>query len=426
MNGRRVAVVGLGVATSLGLDVEALWASVLAGHSGVRHVRQFPSEGFPVRIGSEVDLDAVRARFGPDEPATSRTMTFARWAADRAWAAAGLDGSRAIGPRGATCIGAGGCPAIEDRLDGLTPALLDDGAAQLVRALGQARAGRVTAAPEDLDAVSRALAVRFGLHGPSMTVHSACASATQAIGEAYRLIRSGRADVVLTGGADSMMSMFCVAGFTLLGALSRRSDPAAASRPFDRERDGFVLGEGGGMIVLEEWEQAVKRGAEPIAEIIGYGSSMDAYRFTDVHPDGRGAATCMLRALADAGVAADAIDYVNAHGTSTVQNDRVETQAIKTVFGAAARRLAVSSTKSQLGHLLCAAGGVELILTVLALRDGVAPPTINLEHPDPDCDLDYVPNEARRLDLSVAISNSFGFGGQNGTLVVRRAQAGGA
>jgi 3-oxoacyl-[acyl-carrier-protein] synthase II len=416
---RRVAVVGLGVATALGLEVDDVWRAVLAGRSGIGQIRQFPSDAFPVKIGSEVDLSALNLRLDrPPTPATlNRTLAFACWAADRAWDTAGLTVAPIDPPRAASCVGAGVFPAMESRLDGLTPAVLDDPSAIARRDLERAR--RPESAGQDLGSVSLMLSARFGLEGPSVTVHSACASATQAIGEAFHMISSDRADVVLTGGADSMMSMFCVAGFTLLGALSRHPSPDGASRPFDRTRDGFVLGEGAGIAVLEELEHARRRGAPILGEVIGYGSSLDAYRFTDVHPDGRGAVACMRRALTSAGVRPEEVGYVNAHGTSTYQNDRVETRALKEVFGDHARRLSISSTKSQLGHLLCAAGGIEFVFSVLALRDQVLPPTINLDHPDPECDLDYVPHHSREAEVGVAISNSFGFGGQNGTVVVR-------
>jgi len=420
MTSRRVAVVGLGAATSLGLDVEDVWQAVLDGRSGVAPITQFPSAGFPMRIASEVDLTRLRERLAfADRAPSNRTLAFACWAADRAWENAGLANQPVDVARTAVCVGAGLFPVMEERLDGLTPAILDDPRALLHRGLARAERRAAQEQP-DLGSVSLALARRFGAGGPARTVHSACASATQAIGDAYRMIQAGRADVVVTGGADSMVSMFCVAGFTLLGALSRNPDPARASRPFDRLRDGFVLGEGAGIVILEDMAHAERRGARILAEAIGYGSSMDAYRFTDMHPDGRGAAQCLQRALDDAGIDAAAVDYINAHGTSTPQNDRVETRAITNVFGEAARSVAISSTKSQLGHLLCAAGGIEYVLTVLALRDQVAPPTINLEQPDPECDLDYVPNTCRPARIDVALSNSFGFGGQNATLVVRR------
>lgn len=419
---RRVVVTGLGVATSLGLDVEDVWRAVLDGRSGIGRIRQFCSDAFPVGIGAEVDLEMLHARGGgvPAHDPDNRTLAFAHWAAERAWSAAGLERAPIDRTRAAVCIGAGVFPAMENRLDGVEPDMLDDPRTLVARSLQRLYRRPELAFQQELGAVSSSLALRLGVHGPSLTVHSACASATQAIGQAARLIRDGRADLVLTGGADSMMSMFSVAGFTLLGALSRNPDPRAASRPFDQRRDGFVLGEGAGMAVVEELDHARERGETIVAEVIGYGSSLDAFRFTDVHPDGRGASECMRRALDDAGISPEQVDYVNAHGTSTYQNDLIETRALKDVFGAHARRLAISSTKSQLGHLLCAAGGVEFVATVLALRDRVLPATINLEHPDPECDLDYVPNRSREADVSVAISNSFGFGGQNGTVVLRR------
>ncbi len=424
---RRVAVVGLGVATSLGCEVEELWRALLEGRSGVARIRQFPSDAFPVSIGSEVDLAALQERLGERAAGLhgNRTLTFATWAAERAWCDAGLDGDGGLDPRrAAVCLGAGLFPAIEDRLEGLTPDLFDDEAAPFARTLELLARRPGLLAQQDLGAVSLRLSRRFGLSGPSVTVHSACASATQAIGQSWEMVRHGQADVVLTGGADSMLSMFCVAGFTLLGALSRRADPATASRPFDLQRDGFVLGEGAGVLVLEELQHALRRGARVLCELAGYGSSLDAWRFTDVHPQGRGAADCLRRALDAAGIAPEAVDYVNAHGTSTWQNDRVETRALHEVFGAHARRLAVSSTKSQLGHLLCAAGGVEAVVTALALRDQVLPPTLNLEQRDPDCDLDYVAGRSRPARVDVALSNSFGFGGQNATLVLRRVETG--
>jgi 3-oxoacyl-[acyl-carrier-protein] synthase II len=272
-----------------------------------------------------------------------------------------------------------------------------------------------------MGAVSALLSTRYGLQGPSLTVQAACTSATQAVGESMHLIRSGAADIMVTGGTDSLVSIMGLAGFTLLGALSRwQGPPAAASRPFDRKRDGFVLGEGAGLLILEEMERARERGATIFAELVGYGASSDGYRFTDVHPEGTGAIRCMQAALADASIAAADVTYINAHGTSTRLNDKVETLAIRSVLSRHADRVPVSSTKSQLGHLICGAGAVELIFTVLATRHGILPPTINLEHPDPECDLDYVPNKCRTADLPLALSNSFGFGGQNGTVVVRR------
>jgi 3-oxoacyl-[acyl-carrier-protein] synthase II len=265
------------------------------------------------------------------------------------------------------------------------------------------------------------LASMFNAQGPNVNCLTACAASSQAVGEAVEIIRRGEADIMLAGGTHTMIHPFGVTGFVLLTALSTRNDePQRASRPFDRLRDGFVLGEGAGMVVLEELEHAKRRGARIYGEITGYGSTADAFRITDTHPEGRGAISCMKMALADAGLNLDQIDYINAHGTSTVVNDRVETLAIKRVFGEQAYKIPVSSTKSMLGHLIAAAGVVELIFCLLAIRDNIVPPTINYEVPDPDCDLDYVPNQAREVRCDHTLTNSFGFGGQNITLIASR------
>jgi 3-oxoacyl-[acyl-carrier-protein] synthase II len=265
------------------------------------------------------------------------------------------------------------------------------------------------------------LAAMFDAQGPNFNCLTACAASSQAIGEAVEIIRRGEADAMLAGGMHTMIHPFGVTGFNLLTALSTRNDaPSKASRPFDRDRDGFVLGEGAGMVVLEALERAQARGAHIYGEMVGYGSTADAFRITDTHPEGRGAIRCMQMALDDAGLAPDAIHYINAHGTSTAVNDRVETLAIKQVFGQQAYRIPVSSTKSMIGHLIAAAGATELIYCLLAIRDNVLPPTINYETPDPECDLDYIPNAARDARCDVALSNSFGFGGQNIALICRR------
>jgi 3-oxoacyl-[acyl-carrier-protein] synthase II len=265
------------------------------------------------------------------------------------------------------------------------------------------------------------LAGLFNAQGPNLNCLTACAASSQAIGEATEIVRRGEADVMLSGGTHSMIHPFGVTGFNLLTALSTRNDePTRASRPFDNERDGFVLGEGAAMVVLEELEHAKRRGARIHGELIGYGSTADAYRITDTHPEGRGASSCIRLALTDAGLGIHDIDYINAHGTSTSVNDRVETLAIKTVFGDHAYKIPVSSTKSMMGHLIAAAGATELIVCLLAIRDRMLPPTINYENPDPDCDLDYVPNKARAAKCDRALSNSFGFGGQNISLIVGR------
>ena len=265
------------------------------------------------------------------------------------------------------------------------------------------------------------LASLFGAEGPNLNCLTACAASSQAIGEAVEIIRRGEADVMLSGGAHSMIHPFGVTGFNLLTALSTRNDePQRASRPFDRDRDGFVLGEGAGMVVLENLEGAQARGAKIYGEIVGYGSTADAFRITDTHPEGRGAISCMKMALADAGLGLDDVDYINAHGTSTAVNDRVESLAIKQVFGPRAYQIPISSTKSMMGHLIAAAGATELIICLLAIRDNVVPPTTNYENVDPDCDLDYIPNVARPHRCDAALNNSFGFGGQNISLLVSR------
>jgi len=414
---RRVVVTGLGLATALGYEVEEVWQALLAGRSGIGFIEQFDSRSFPVRIGGEIAAPppCEEARAQPN-----RTLRFALWAARRAFQDAGLETAGIAGidrRRAAVVLGAGLFPVMEDRL---SEDMFDGEDLSTPRHLGICREKPEILSQQNLASVSGEVSARLGFGGPSLTVQSACTSATQAIGEAYQRIRRGRADLAATGGADSMMSMFCVAGFDQLGALSRNPDPRTASRPFDARRDGFVLGEGAGVLILEELEHARRRGARIHAEVIGYGSSSDAYRFTDLEPEGRGAVDCLEAALRSAGVPPEAVGYVNAHGTATPQNDRLETLALKRAFGGHARRLAVSSTKSQLGHLICAAGGVELLVTVLALQRGVLPPTLNLESPDPECDLDYIPNEARPAAVSVALSSSFGFGGQNAAVVARR------
>jgi 3-oxoacyl-[acyl-carrier-protein] synthase II len=420
---RRVVITGMGALTSVGVDVRQTWDAIVAGRSRVRQIRQFNSNDFPVRIGSEVDLDDLPLDDVDEHlrPFVTRSVRLGSWALREAWQDAGLIRGDHDPWRTGLIVGASSFPMIEEDEHQAWPAevLEDDRYADQYLRICEQR-------PQLLDQrqigmVSALLAARYDISGPCMTVQSACASATQAIGEAFRMVRDGQADVMVAGGADSMLSAVCVTGFTLLGAASAyQGDPTRASRPFDRDRDGLVLGEGAGIVILEELSHALRRGGRVHAELVGYGSSCDGYRFTDSHPDGVGPIRCMRAALADAEVTPEHVDYINAHGTSTPQNDRVETHAIKQVFGEHAYRIPISSTKSQLGHLLCAAGGIELVLTVMALRKGMIPPTINVDTPDPDCDLDVVPHRPRAAQLEIALSNSFGFGGQNGALVVRR------
>jgi 3-oxoacyl-[acyl-carrier-protein] synthase II len=418
---RRVVITGMGVATSLGTDLDTMWNAILSGKSGIRHIRQFESSNFPIKIGGEVDIDAIEIDGIEDiAPLVSRSVRFGIWAMEHAWKDAGLDDEMIDPWRSGVCVGASNFPILEGDL--AKPEYILDGDRyhadhylELCRQMPQLLAQR------DIGLVSTLLSLRHPLKAISLTVQTACASATQSIGEAYQMIRHGEADLFVTGGTDSMMSAICVTGFTLLGVASfYQGDPQKACRPFDRNRDGLVIGEGAGILILEELEHARRRGAHIYAEVIGYGSSCDGFRFTDSHPEAIGPISCMQMALQDAGLSPEAVDYVNAHGTATPQNDRVETYALKKVFGDHIYKIPISSTKSEIGHLICAAGGIELIVAVLAINHSIIPPTINLETQDPACDLDYVPNYPRQANIEIALSNSFGFGGENGTLIVRR------
>lgn len=423
---RGVVVTGMDVVTPIGLGLDAYWKAVLAGVSGVRPITHFDPTGLPTRIAATLAdpavIDSLRADLGLDR-AEPRTVVVALAAARGAVARAGA-GAALASPRAGLFVGTSGERQDLRVLGRLAYAGREDGAvtaAGLARALaGQAaRARTIRTAPQYLAA---RLAGAFGIQGPAVTIQTACTSSAQALGEALRALRRGTVEVALAGGADCIVSPVEVQLFCLLGVLSRRNDePARASRPFDAERDGFVLGEGAAFLVLETAEHARRRGASVLAELAGYGSACDAWRVTDEAPDGRGAVAAMRRALADAGLRPEDVDYVNAHGTATPMNDRVETRAIRAVFGAHAERLRVSSTKSMIGHTISAAGAIELATTVLALRDQVAPPTINYRTPDPECDLDYVPNRPVAARLRAALSNSFGFGGHNDCLVVREA-----
>jgi 3-oxoacyl-[acyl-carrier-protein] synthase II len=418
----------MGVITPLGDSVAGLFRAQIDGRSGVGPITRFAADTFPTRFAAEVrgfDLSRYVADPRPWADAWLNSQ-FAAAAARLALDDAGLtDDGRVDRRRFGLYVGVG--EGMHD-LDPLLGAIAGsyrpgagevDGAAFAESALRHLHAGRER--EQELHTGPAHLADYFRLDGPNGSCLTACAAGSQAVGEATELIRAGEADLMLAGGSHSMIHPFGLTGFSLLTALSRRNDePARASRPFDLRRDGFVLGEGAGVLVLEELGHARRRGATIYAELTGYGSTADAYRVTDGHPDGRGAVACMRAALADAGLAPDAVGYINAHGTSTPLNDRVETRAIKEVFGGAAYRMPVSSSKSMLGHLIAAAGAVELIICVEAIRGGVLPPTINYETPDPECDLDYVPNVPREKSVRHALSNSFGFGGQNVSLIVSR------
>jgi 3-oxoacyl-[acyl-carrier-protein] synthase II len=397
--------------TPLGNDGATNWRNVVAGCSGIRAITRFDAARLPVRIAGEVrDFDPLRYIEKRDVKKMDAFTHYAVAAAQMAVADAGfsIDAGDAERVGVVVGVGIGGIATLEEG----EQSFLESGA----RRLSPFMVPRLIA-----NMAPGQIAIRFGAKGVNYAVASACASGGHAIGEASRLIRFGYQDSMLAGGAEAAVTPLSIAGFAVMRALSARNDePERASRPFDRERDGFVMAEGAGILVLEEYERASKRGARIYAEIIGYGANSDAYHITMPAPDGEGAARCMRLTLEDGGIEPGEVDYINAHGTSTPYNDVNETQAIKRVFGEHARRLAVSSTKSMTGHLLGAAGAVEAAYTVLTAYHGVIPPTINYEHPDPECDLDYVPNVARTAAVRVALSNSFGFGGTNACLAFRR------
>jgi 3-oxoacyl-[acyl-carrier-protein] synthase II len=425
---RRVVITGMGAVTPLGHSVEETFRAQVEGRSGVGPISRFNARTFPTTFAAEVkDFDLGRFVRDPSRWRNSGVnSSFAAAAATHAMEDAGLaNGARVDRDRFGVYVGSG--EGIQD-FHNLTAIVAQSykpetravDMAQFARgALEKFHPGRES--EQELHTTAAHLAAHFDLRGPNFNCLTACAASAQAVGEAVEMIRHGDADAMLAGGSHSMIHPFGVTGFSRLTALSTRNDaPHKASRPFDLHRDGFVLGEGAGMVVLEDLEHAKRRGATVYAELTGYGSTADAFAATDSHPDGRGAVACMRQALKDAGVTPDEIGYVNAHGTSTKVNDRVETLAIKQVFGAAAANVPVSSTKSMTGHLIAAAGATELITCVEVLRRGLIPPTINYETPDPECDLDYVPNTARERRVRHALTNSFGFGGQNISLVVSR------
>ncbi len=422
---RRVVVTGMGLVTPLGSDLEKVWQKILAGESGIGYITLFDATNFPTRIAAEVRNWDLRDEGEDPEhwKFQSRHTHFAIGAAKKAMADSGIDLSQIDPTRFGVYLGSGEGQQDFDRFTQMMIAGLDGDRFDVVRFTlkGLEILNPLAELEQEPNMPAGHLASLFNAQGPNVNCLTACAASSQAVGEAVEIIRRGEADLMLAGGTHTMIHPFGVTGFVLLTALSTRNDdPKRASRPFDRYRDGFVLGEGAGMVVLEELEHAKRRGARIYGEITGYGSTADAFRITDTHPEGRGAISCMKMALADARLNIDQIDYINAHGTSTVVNDRVETLAIKKVFGEQAYKIPVSSTKSMLGHLIAAAGVVELIFCLLAIRDNVVPPTINYEAPDPDCDLDYVPNQAREVPCHHTLSNSFGFGGQNITLIASR------
>lgn len=404
-------VTGLGIVCPVGNSVDAAWASICEGRSGVGHITRFDASAFPSRIAGEVKgFDPAKYISAKEARRYDTFVHYGVAAAADAIADSGLvvteDNAERIGVNIGS--GIGGLPMIEDT----------------DRVLAQSGPRKISpffVPGTIINIISGILSIMYRIKGPNLAIVTACATSNHSIGTAARFIEYGDADVMIAGGAEATVSPLGIGGFCAARALSlRNDDAAAASRPWDTGRDGFVLGEGAGVLVLEELEHAKKRGARIYAELAGFGMSSDAHHITAPCEDGEGAARCMRNALGNAGINHDQVDYVNAHGTSTPLGDIAETVAVKKCLGESAQRVAMSSTKSMTGHLLGAAGGVEAIFSVLAIRDQVAPPTINLVEPDPQCDLDYIPNTARQMKIDVAVSNSFGFGGTNATLVFRR------
>ena len=408
MSRRRVVVTGLGIVSPVGNTVQQAWSNILAGKSGIGRVTRFDPSRIASRIAGEVKDFDVSQYLSPKE--ARRMDTFIHYgiaAGLQAWRDSGMQ----ITPENAEQVGVnfgsgiGGLPLIEAMHEEL-------------RTNGPRRISPFFIPGSIINMIAGNLSILLGAKGPNLAIVTACTTSTHCLGEAAKSIRLGEADVMIAGGAEATVTELTMGGFASARALSTRNDdPQGASRPWDRDRDGFVLGEGAGAVVLEEYEHARRRGANVYAELAGYGVSADAFHMTAPSEDGDGAFRCMRNALRDAGLDAGGVDYVNAHGTSTPLGDIAETIAVKRVLGEHAKKVAVNSTKSMTGHLLGAAGGVEAVFSVLALRDQVSPPTINLQNQDPECDLDYVANAARKMRIRAALSNSFGFGGTNGTLV---------
>ena len=407
---RRIVVTGLGAVTPLGTGVEKTWSALCAGESGISRITKFDPTGYDAQIAGEIkDFDPARFIEKKEIKKMDTFIHYAVGAAQMAVEDAGLK----VAPDEATKVGVyigsgiGGLGSIEHYH-------------KILLEKGPGRVSPFFIPMTIINLASGQVAIRLGAKGPNSCAVTACATGNHCIGDAYRLIQRGDADVMVAGGAEAAVTTLGVAGFAASKALSFRNDePTKASRPFDKDRDGFVLGEGAGVVVLEELDHARRRGARMYAEVIGYGMNSDAYHITAPSEDGEGAVRCMQLVLKDAAIAKDEVDYINAHGTSTMA-DAIESKAIKQVFGERAYQIPVSSTKSMTGHLLGAAGGIEAVFSVLALYHGVIPPTINLDHPDPECDLDYVPHKARRVNVNVALSNSFGFGGVNACLLFKK------
>jgi len=411
MDPRRVVITGLGLITPLGVGVGTSWSGMTGGRSGIRRITRFDASAFQTQIAGEVDGFDPEDYMEPKEvKKMDRFIHFGVAASTMAMEDSGLKIDEHNAPRVGVFVGAGmgGLPAIEH----YHKVLIEKGPRRITpffipMLIINLAAGQVS--------------IKFGAKGPNSAVATACATGSHAIGDAFKVIQRGDADAMIAGGTESVITMMGIGGFNAMKALSTRNDePQKASRPFDRDRDGFVMGEGAGIVILEELSHAVRRKARIYAEIVGYGLTGDAYHITAPAPGGEGAARCMAMALKDGGADPRQVGYINAHGTSTKYGDEIETAAVKTVFGDHAYKLAISSTKSMTGHLLGAAGGVEAVVSVLSIYDGVMPPTINLDNPDQECDLDYIPHESRKADIEYALSNSFGFGGTNACLLFKK------
>ncbi|ACI20203.1 MULTISPECIES: beta-ketoacyl-ACP synthase II [Thermodesulfovibrio] len=411
MSKRRVVVTGLGMISPLGLDVQSSWQAIIQGKSGVGYITHFDAKDYPVRIAAEVKgFDPTKYIELKEVKKMDRFIHFAIAATEMAIADSELEITPENSERIGIVIGSGmgGLPAIEYYH-------------QILLEKGWKRVSPFFIPMVIINLAAGQISIRYGIKGPNLAVTTACATGNHSIGEAFRMIQYGDADVMIAGGAEAVITPMAVAGFAIMRALSTRNEePEKASRPFDADRDGFVMGEGSGILILEELEHALKRGAKIYAELVGYGMTSDAYHITAPAPEGEGGARCMKMALNDAGISPEEIDYINAHGTATKQGDELETQAIKTIFGEHAYKLCVSSTKSMTGHLLGAAGGVEAIFTILSIYEDIVPPTINLDNPDPECDLDYVPYNAKKKEIKYAMTNSFGFGGTNASLIFKK------
>lgn len=408
---RRVVITGLGLVTPLGIGVDETWTALCKGQSGISEITRFDASGFDTKIAGEVkDFNPKDFLSKKEAKRTQRFIAYAIAASRMALedSRLAIDGTNENRVGVLTGCGLGGLRLLEKT----TVALQEKGPQRVTPFFIPMMIGNMAPGM---------ISIYLGAKGPNSSISTACASGTHAVGDAFKIIKRGSADAMITGGVESVITPTCIAGFNAMKALSTRNDePERASRPFDRERDGFVVGEGCGIMVLETLEAALERGARIYAEICGYGMSGDGFHMAAPAPEGEGAARCMAAALSDAQMTGDEIDYINAHGTSTQLNDVYETKAIKSVFKEKASSIAVSSTKSMTGHLLGGAGGIETVFTALAISDGIIPPTINLDHPDEECDLDYVPNKARKMVVKSAMTNSFGFGGTNATLILKK------